>query len=421
MTACHQLFNAGCIPGEASRYNLPNFKCQREMAHRCSARSEKINILRINRSRYNWLFKYKLYHLPFWFAYHCMWWTITIGSVAGVANNILFSPYAIKFGFYVIFQATGVYFNLYFLIPRFLEKARYVQYVGFVILTIICTAAFIVPGYYVSAWLSGKPFVELYGIDPGNYLYFLKINTLPSTAASMTLAMSVKLTKNWIQTKQREQSLEKEKIEAELKFLKSQFNPHFLFNTINSIFVLIHKNPDMASDALAKFSDLLRYQLYECNEQQIALGQELTYLENFIELQKLRQDQDNIELTLQIEQQHSGNLTIAPFVLIPFIENAFKHVSQRKDKLNWIKMDLRLDQHQLHFAISNSISTQYGSSNEFIRYSGIGLKNVQRRLDLLYPGKYALTIKPDDDQFRVTLRMELHKRRVSELIGVPMR
>ena len=374
----------------------------------------------INKSKYNWLFKYKLYHLPFWFVYHCMWWTITIGSLSAVANNILFSPYSIKFAFYVIFQAIGVYFNLYFLIPRLLEKGRYIQYVSLVLLTIICTAALIVPGYYVSAWLSGKSFMDLYKIDPANYLYFFKINTLPSSAASMTLAMSVKLTRNWIKTKKREQLLEKEKLETELKFLKSQFNPHFLFNTINSIFVLIHKNPDMASDSLAKFSDLLRYQLYECNEQQIPLGQELTYLENFIELQKLRQDQDNIELTLQINQQHSGNLTIAPFVLIPFIENAFKHVSQRKDRPNWIKMNLCFNQHRLQFDIANSISNQFGSSQEFIHYSGIGLKNVQRRLDLLYPGKHGLTIQRDDDQFRVMLRMDLHQRRVSELMAVPV-
>ncbi|MEO5891185.1 MAG: histidine kinase [Ferruginibacter sp.] len=375
-------------------------------------------MLQTGHSKYNWFFKYKLYHIPFWFAYHCMWWAVTISSFSGVANNILFSAYAIKFGFYVIFQATGVYFNLYYLIPKFLEKGRYIQYVCFVILTIIVTAVVIASGYYASAWLSGRSFLEMYGKDPADYLYFFKINTLPSTAASMTLAMSVKLTKNWLKTKQREQLLEKEKLETELKFLKSQFNPHFLFNTINSIFVLIHKNPDMASDSLAKFSDLLRYQLYECNEQQIPLGQELTYLENFIELQKLRQDQDHTGLTIDIKQQHSSNYTIAPFVLIPFIENAFKHVSQRQDKLNWIKMELHFDQRQLYFDISNSTSDQ-NISTEFIHYSGIGLKNVQRRLDLLYPGKHTLKIESDNDQFRVMLELNLYQHS-PKLIPVPM-
>jgi sensor histidine kinase YesM len=374
--------------------------------------------LPVRESKYEWLFKYKIYHLPFWFAYHCLWWTLTIGSITDVFNHILFSPYSIKFLFYVVFQALGAYFNLYFLIPRFLEKGYYVQYVSLLILTILLTATLIVPGYYVSAWFSERTFQELYQMDFSNYSYFFKINTLPSSVASTTLAMSIKLTKNWIQAKQREKLLEKEKLETELKFLKSQFNPHFLFNTINSIFVLIHKNPMMASESLAKFSDLLRYQLYECNEHQIPLGQELTYLENFIELQKLRQDHDNLTLKLQIEQLHSRELSIAPFVLIPFIENAFKHVSQRKDKPNWIRMNLRFDQHKLYFDIANSISPQAVVSRELMHHRGIGLKNVQRRLDLVYPGEHVLTIQQDNEQFQVTLQLNLQEGKVAELMAM---
>ncbi len=114
----------------------------------------------------------------------------------------------------------------------------------------------------------------------------------------MTLAMSVKLTKNWIQARQKHQVLEKEKLETELKFLRSQFNPHFLFNTINSIFVLINKDQEQARESLAKFSDLLRYQLYECNEYEDPIAQEIRYLLNFVELEKLRQDSTNLDLTV---------------------------------------------------------------------------------------------------------------------------
>jgi len=360
-----------------------------------------------------------LYHIPFWFAYHIIWWIVNIGSVAAVANSILFSAYSIKFLFYVIFQALAVYFNLYFLIPRFLEKGKYVQYIFLLLSTIVLTAAFIASGYYVSAGLSEKSFEDLYGRDPRNYMYFFQINTLPSTVASMTLAMSVKLAKNWIQGRRREQVLEKEKLETELKFLRSQFNPHFLFNSINSIFVLIHKNPDMASDSLAKFSELLRYQLYECNENQIPLDKELTYLENYIELEKLRQEH-NIELDLQIEERYAGNMTIAPFILMPFIENAFKHVSKQKDTPNWIKMNLRFNQHQVTLNISNSISAVHNSSKEFINYSGIGLKNLQRRLDLIYPRDHDLVIEKDDEQFRVMLRLNLHTQKMEELPTIPI-
>jgi two-component system LytT family sensor kinase len=364
-------------------------------------------------SKYNWLFKYKLYHIPFWFAYHIMWWWLTIGSISAVVNGIFNSAYSIKFLFYVVFQALGVYYNLYYLMPKFLEKGKYVHYILLVVTTVVCTAAFIAAGYYTSAWMAGQTLKELYGVEPDNYLYFFKLNTLPSSAASMTLAMSVKLAKSWIQTRKRQQLLEKEKLETELKFLKSQFNPHFLFNSINSIFVLIHKNPDMASESLAKFSDLLRYQLYECNEPHIPLRQELTYIENFIELEKLRQEH-NIDVCIDIAESNSGDLCIAPFILMPFIENAFKHVSKRKEKSNWISIKLKLNEHQLIFDISNSVSFQHNSSNELFNYGGIGLRNVQRRLDLLYPQKHSLTIQKSEETFEVSLYLTLFEPKKSE-------
>jgi len=333
-----------------------------------------------------------------------MWWVVLVGNPLTVATSIFTSAYAFKYSFYVIFQAIGVYFNLYYLIPKFLEKGKYVQYISLVITTIICTAILIVPGYYVSAWLSDKTFFELYQRDPSNYFYFFQINTLPSSAASMTLGMSVKLAKNWIQTKRREQELEKEKLETELKFLKYQFNPHFLFNSINSIFFLIHKNPDMASASLAKFSDLLRYQLYECNDSQIQLRKEIDYLENFIELEKLRQN-NNIDVNVQIDQRYLDQLEIAPFILMTFVENAFKHVSKDSDKHNWITIKLKNSPEQLLFSVSNSVSGN--KSTDVVSYGGIGLKNVKRRLDLIYPDQYELDIQSSTESFEVKFKLQL--------------
>jgi len=333
-----------------------------------------------------------------------MWWVVLVGNPLTVATSIFTSAYAIKYSFYVIFQAIGVYFNLYYLIPKFLEKGKYVQYVSLVITTIICTAILIVPGYYVSAWLSEKSFFELYNREPSNYFYFFQINTLPSSAASMTLGMSVKLAKNWIQTKRREQELEKEKLETELKFLRYQFNPHFLFNSINSIFFLIHKNPDMASASLAKFSDLLRYQLYECNDKQILLSKEIDYLKNFIELEKLRQN-DNIKVELELSVQYNPQLEIAPFILMTFVENAFKHVSKDADKNNWIKIKLETNREDLQFMVSNSRSDS--EMKDVVSYGGIGLQNVKRRLDLIYPGQFELKIESGSNRFDIGLRLSL--------------
>jgi LytS/YehU family sensor histidine kinase len=136
----------------------------------------------------------------------------------------------------------------------------------------------------VSALASDKSFRELFGIEPANYMYLFEFSALPLTVGSMTLAIILKVAKNRIQSQWNEQQLEKNQLETELKLLRMQFNPHFLFNTTNAILTLINKNPRQASDSLAKFADLLRYQLYECNVQQISLTTELNYIENFVTL-----------------------------------------------------------------------------------------------------------------------------------------
>ncbi|NRB50603.1 MAG: histidine kinase [Saprospiraceae bacterium] len=326
--------------------------------------------------------------------------------MAQVGQNLMSLPYAIKFSAYFIFQAIAVYFNLYFLIPRYLEKKKYLLYLVFLSLTIIVTASIIVSGYYIGAQFSTQSIKELYSVGSADFFSLFKYNSLDSTIAAMALAMSIKLTKSWIESKRRQDMLEKEKLETELKFLKSQFNPHFLFNTINSIFVLIHKNPDMASESLAKFSNLLRYQLYECNEHQIPLQREISYLENFLELEKLRQE-SHLEVKCQIEGETDAPLTIAPFILMPFLENAFKHVSQSKKRQNWIRLSLKIQEEHLFFAISNSSKPASFNSQEVVDYGGIGLKNVQRRLELLYPGRHELTIQASDKQFDIHLQLHL--------------
>lgn len=351
----------------------------------------------------HWFIRYKLYHLPFWLLYHYIWWVVAIGNPFKAADAILHSTYIIKFSFYIVFQALAVYFNLYFLIPRYLEKGRFTAYLSYLLLTVICATALIIPGYYLTAFAAGKTVGEYYSTD-GNCIYQFIGAALPSTLASMTLGMSIKLARNWLQTQRRQQLLEKEKLETELNFLKYQFNPHFLFNSINSIFFLIHKNPHMASASLAKFSDLLRYQLYECNDKQIPLSNEIAYLENFIELEKLRQN-DNLQVTFNIQQQSTDHLMIAPFILMTFVENAFKHVSKHADTPNWINMQMRMEEQQLDFIVTNSTSDN--ASKDVVHYGGIGLKNVQRRLDLLYPGQYQLEIQSSDTRFSVHFHLDV--------------
>ncbi|MDN5286947.1 MAG: sensor histidine kinase [Mucilaginibacter sp.] len=362
-----------------------------------------MSALSINTSNQSWLFKYKLYHIPFWCVYHYLWWLLAVGNPITAASSMFFSAYSVKILAYVIFQALAVYFNLYFLIPRYMEKDRLTEYVIYLGITIICAASLINTGYYLSAFFAGCTITKMFGAEAGTFFHFYN-TSFPSTVASMTLGMSIKLTKNWIQTERRQRLLEKEKLETELKFLKYQFNPHFLFNSINSIFFLIHKNPDMASASLAKFSELLRYQLYECNDQQIPLGKEITYLENFIELEKLRQN-NNVHVSFEFEEPHTDHLGIAPFILMTFVENAFKHVSKHTGNSNWISIKLVLDQQQLDLFIANSTSPEI--VNDVLNYGGIGLKNVKRRLDLIYPEQYDLDIQDSAYKFEVRLQLTL--------------
>lgn len=357
-------------------------------------------------SSLHWFFRYKLHHIPMWFAYHFLWWTMRLGNPVATFNAIFYSPGIVKFFFYLVFQAAAVYVNLYVLIPRLLEKGKYFRYVALLLLTIVAAALLIVTGYYVQAWLADVPFQEMFGTGASWYSLF-EGGALPSTAASMTLAMSIKLASDWIQSRRREKAMEKEKLETELKFLRSQFNPHFLFNTINSIFVLINKDPASASDALAKFSDLLRYQLYECTEERISVRNELLYLNNFIELEKLRHSADRFDLSIQISNEYHEDLSIAPFVLIPFVENAFKHVSRSREQDNFISINLTFDRERLTFKVVNSMRKQNEISREVVAHKGIGLKNVRRRLDLIYGDRYDLEIQQDGNRFIADLTIVL--------------
>src|SRR5260221_14408580 len=228
------------------------------------------------------------------------------------------SPLVIKLLFYIPILLLAAYFNLYFLIPKYLEKGKFNSYILGMSATLLGASLCIVSGYYITAFLAHSTVYQLYG--PGLCAYYFFGNAVPAVFASLILTLCIKMTGVWIQTQRRQQLLEKEQLETELNFLKQQFNPHFLFNTINSIFFLIHKKPDTASESLARFSDLLRYQLYECNVPRIVLSKEINYLKNSIELEKLRQN-ENVRVSLELGDYPGDELCIAPFMLVTFVEN----------------------------------------------------------------------------------------------------
>jgi two-component system, LytTR family, sensor kinase len=197
--------------------------------------------------------------------------------------------------------------------------------------------------------------------------------------------------------------LERERLESELQYLKSQVNPHFLFNAINSVYVLIKINPDLASETLIKLSNLLRSQLYDFSAEKIDIQQEVEYLRNYIELEKIRKG-DRLELSFEVGEGLE-DFFIAPLVMIPFLENCFKHLSTHTDRPNIVKVKITLQGEFLLAYFYNS--TEPKENNQSRKNGGIGLVNIKRRLELLYPKKHWIEINSENESYEVKLKIRL--------------
>ena len=198
--------------------------------------------------------------------------------------------------------------------------------------------------------------------------------------------------------------MEHEKTQSELVHLRSQLNPHFLFNTLNNIDTLVLQYPERASETLIKLSDILRYCIYETSEDQVPLEKELEYLQNYIDLQKIRLNQPDF-VRVKLSGISAGK-KIAPMLLIPLVENAFKH-GDRKVATPGISIFIEIADHQLKIVVENSIKQV--RLYEIEKVGGIGLKNVRRRLELQYPDRHILEIEKHHEKFRIQLIIDLYE------------
>jgi sensor histidine kinase YesM len=194
----------------------------------------------------------------------------------------------------------------------------------------------------------------------------------------------------------------KQKEQAELDFLNAQFNPHFLFNSINSIYGHIDKQNAIARNMLLTFSEMLRYQLYDCNSNTINIEKEIKYIKNYVALQKERRD-DTIAINVSIDEDIKG-FTIAPLLFIAFIENSFKYVGTAEETENCIDISLRKTNGVLNFRCYNTKDRDFKNN---IEHKGIGINNAKRRLELLYGGKYDLDIEDRQNSYEVNLKIQL--------------
>lgn len=291
-----------------------------------------------------------------------------------------------------LLMASYFYYNYLFLIPRFLLKRRLLPYVLLLLagLIVICLANV---GYVKATWdMMGWKF-------PFRFWKHLFFPLYPSFLA-WGISTAIRITNEWFRNERRKKELEAENLQSELAFLKSQINPHFLFNTLNNICSLARKKSDETENAIITLSGIMRYMLEYSGDEKVVLTKEVEYLQSYIELQRLR-----VPETMTIQFTVEGNtdsIMIEPMLLIPFVENAFKH-GIRLEYPSSIGINLRADSHSLNFSVTNPVSP-FPADTE--AGSGIGLKNVARRLELLYPDQHSLTIRGDQNHYEAILNLK---------------
>ena len=236
---------------------------------------------------------------------------------------------------------------------------------------------------------------------------FLVMNTMA------LFALPIKVFKQWVIKQEIASRLEKEKITAELELLKAQLHPHFLFNTLNNLYSLVYEKSDKAPKMLLRLSGLLSYVLYECKAEEVLLSKEISSIKDYVALERERYGE-----RLDVSLNFSGDIDdkiIAPMLFQPFIENAFKHgMSEQLGKV-WMSIDLSVKKNQLYFKIINSCEK---NNVENKNNSGIGIINVNKRLQLLYPEKFELQNGIEQDVYIVSLRVDLHVPYQEKMVSV---
>ncbi len=334
-----------------------------------------------------------LLHSFFWIVFFLMWNRLVNFYISNNRNRIYFSVLdvtLIVFAFYIIYL---------YIMPDYLRRKK----IGTLIL-LSALLTILLAGIY--SWIMGE-FLH-HGLVPIHFNFSwdytdMQYNRFFIALIGVLAGCFVKLAVDRLEVGRRMEIMEKEKSMAELTYLKAQINPHFLFNSLNSLYAQLELNPEGAKGTLVSLADLLRYQLYECNTDFIPIAKELAYLENYFNLQKIRSD--NCSANLLIGGDHE-NLRIAPFLLIPFVENAFKYVSDYDDQENFIKARIDFVNSELNFYCINTFDVkshqQTGNTNK-----GIGLINVKKRLELIYGNKFKLKEGINNGSYYVTLTLNL--------------
>lgn len=331
---------------------------------------------------------------------HLVFWSMALYILLGnfKTSSIIIPVDLIYTMIFAVFLIIAVYLNLMILIPRFFHKGRFIIY--FISMTIFL----LLITFLYQIWFDiivDKLFGGFYLIS-----YFDFWDTLKYFVIFIGITSLLHFSKSWFLYQESETKLartQKEKIEAELDALKSQINPHFLFNSLNSIYSLVLKKSEHAPEALIKLSDTMRYIIYESNHEKVELQKEVEFIRNYIELQQLRmskKDKLDFQVNGKIKKQK-----IAPLLLIPIIENGFKYGIKGETEASFVSILIDVNEHHIRLHTSNNLGivdmVEKGKSK------GTGLDNLKKRLELIYPDHHQLIIARADNKFMVDLNIDL--------------
>ena len=326
---------------------------------------------------------------------HALFWILVfaMSMLAGTGNSTSLMEIArklINLAFYMIV----VYFNLGYLIPRFLSQKNFMTYC----LLLLVTVAVLTPIEVLLLYITYEEVEPREFLIMNQHFIFLLLFMI---AGGSTV---IKIISDWQRHQRDRKDLETQRMQSEIKFLKSQINPHFLFNTLNSLYALTLKKSDKAPEIVIKLSEMMRYMLYECNERRVPLQKEVNYIENYLAMEKLRQS-GQADIQFKVEGQITDQ-TIAPLIFIPFLENSFKHGLNHHINEGYVHVVMKVLDEKLLLRIINSKPNHTTLPSER-QNGGIGLANVQRRLSLLYPNQYKLDIEESDAAHIVELSLDL--------------
>ena len=325
--------------------------------------------------------------------YHLLAWAGFAVTLLFIEGNFAEPRTLVAVAASVGFYAAMVYFNLHYLFPNYLNDKRAFTYVALFLLA----AAVLTPlRSVVIYWIADRNPDALQALLEQQGLIFA------SHVAVGGGSTMLKIASDWTRNSRERQKLKAENLHSELKFLRTQINPHFLFNTLNSLYALTLKKSDRAPETVLKLSAMMRYMLYESNAKAVPLQKEVEYLHNYLDLERLRYG-ESADIIFELE----GNIDeqqIAPMILVTFVENAFKHGLGRVLNGGFVHIVMLVEEEEMRFHIENAKPREVEAETG---PGGIGLANVRRRLDLLYPEGHELQILVTDQAYALDLYLDL--------------